>query len=1138
MKVELPLIVCHHGMRLVEAWVPELGITGAGASLAALRDDLALQVMVSFEEVPVPVLRRYQLAPHMRLRHVDVEVKATDRERGRKLDLEGRIAVLLEKWPADDFWVATPTRLPRARFAVKDPETLAAALPRRLVEYAFEHDLDTLEPYHARHRERLDVLEVDADAPTILPRTPRPPPRAARRKKPPGAGARSKPAAPAAETPAEREERRRRARLHATALRAATQNLSHGAGDDTLERAFGREALVQQIVDELFGREGVALVLVGPSGVGKTAIVHEVVRRLEEKHAAAGVRRDVWRIDGGRFIAGMSYVGQWEARARALCRELAETADILHGDDLASLVFAGRTRAASTNLAQYLESHLQRGELSMIAESTAERFEKVREEAPGFAALFRVFHVPPLAAAATLPVLLGVLRDLESDASAGAPPRLSPAALEALLGGAERFRPHEAFPGKAVRLLRRVLTGAGTPDGELRRFDLADVHATLRGETGLPDFILGAEPPRPRQQVRRELAGLVAGQPEAVDAITDAVLAMQAGLGDPDKPLATYLFVGPTGVGKTETAKALARYLFGSPARMLRFDMSEFVSTASLARLVGEPGEPDGELTMALRSQPMRVILFDEIEKAHPRVFDALLQLLGEGRLTDAAGRTADARQAVVLMTSNLGVREAAARPGFVQPGEAARQHYLSAVRAFFRPEFFNRIDRVVPFGPLDRGALRIVVEHALEELLSRRGIRRGHVLVDVEPELLDLLVEQAFDPRYGARPLKRALERRLTVPLAHHLVTRRGDDLALVELYRHGDDLALSVRLLADAARVTATEGPEVWGRQRLAEEVQAMRARLETLREAPAARRLGEEQRAALAAGATPPVGTDLLDALGFLGTRLAELDDEELSGVGFEEQIDETGMKDGRVSWSHRAGYQGLRPRAAISELPVTLNQEALLRRLRPVVANLRDELDVLAQRLAAAAVPGDDEVTLLYECVGPPVREVIIAALACSPRNLVRVQEWVEYPDDEGQLVWAELGKSTSRVKLNIRRAATVCVGPGLAELLAPLHGWALLESQHEGAPVTVPLRIELLRGLGPDAVAARDLRVAGEREARRRSDASSVPPEPGVVVLRQPARGATPVHVATGHDASADVAIAAAHLRARAAQGRA
>jgi ATP-dependent Clp protease ATP-binding subunit ClpC len=203
---------------------------------------------------------------------------------------------------------------------------------------------------------------------------------------------------------------------------------------------------------------------------------------------------------------------------------------------------------------------------------------------------------------------------------------------------------------------------------------------------------------------------------------------------------------------------------------------------------------------------------------------------------------------------------------------------------------------------------------------------------------------------------------------------------------------------------------------------------------------------------------------------------------------------------------------------------------LRRLRPLVGNLRDEIDVLAHRLAAAAARPDDELTLLFECVGAPVREAIVAALSCSPRRLFRVQGWLECPDEGGRLVWTELGHGNAR--LNIRRAALSCVGPGLAELLAPLAGWALLETVRDGASLSVPVRLSLLQGVGPEAVAEYDRRVAGEREARRRAGASGMPPEPGVVVLRQEGRAGRLVHVATGREASQDVEIAAAHLRAR------
>jgi ATP-dependent Clp protease ATP-binding subunit ClpC len=1100
-KLELPFCVCHHSARLVEAWLPHHAFRGMGPSLAELRDDLALQVMIALESAVAGEWRRYQLAPHLRMRVVDIETKAVDLlrasrspqargsdsprsarladgERDIKRELRGRISVLLEKWPADDFWVATPTRISELRFALRDPELLPEALPRRLIEWSLRKNIESLEPWHTRYRERLEVLEVDANPGSILPGrnifTARRLGKEAER----------------AETPAEKEERRRRARLEAKTLREAARNLSYGVEDETLERCFGRERLVEELTDDLLGREGVALVLVGPSGVGKSAIVHELVRRLAARHNAAGARRDVWRIDGSRFIAGQSFVGQWEARAGNLARELVATGDILFADDLASLVFAGRTRVESTNLAQYLEPQLRRGELSILGECTPERWECVREEAPGFAALFRVVHVAALSAKETLPVLLGALRDLESPAAGELPPRLSPAALETLLDSATRFRPHEVLPGRAVRLLRRVLAGPGQVDGEVRRFGVDEVWAALRAETGLPDFVLGAAPPRSRDDLRRQLSALVAGQPDAIEALVDAVLVMQAGLGDPDKPLSTYLLVGPTGVGKTESAKALAKVLFGGAERLLRFDMSEFVSSASLQRFVGSPGAPDGELTSALRAQPLRVILLDEIEKAHPRVFDALLQLLGEGRLTDAAGRTADARQAVILMTSNLGVREAAARPGFVQSGDP--QHYLSAVRAFFRPEFFNRLDRVVPYRPLDRAALRVVVQHALEDLLSRRGIQRGHVLVDVEPDLLELLVEQAFDPRYGARPLKRLIERHLTVPLAQHLVTRRGDDLALVEMYRKGDQLGLSVRLLADAAPLADDDDPARWSRQRLAAEITSLRERFD--------------------AGFRASV--DLAENWHDLKAAFSGLDDDALESVVWEEDVGELDGNPVDRSWTHHAGHMGLRQKRAYKARPMTLTDEAQLRRVRPLVAQLRDGVALLQAREGAPLENGG----LVIECVGTPSPGAMGWVLTALPKNLSPAELWVEEEKDFRQV--KELPGS-------YRRVAMAWSTPALASLLKPLVGWALIERLRDGILTRTLVRVRYVDGVFPDALAAHDARATAERAARR---CDETPQEPGVLVLR--GQGSELVHVATGRDAHEHAAILAAGLRAK------
>ncbi|RKH13979.1 ATP-dependent Clp protease ATP-binding subunit [Corallococcus sp. CA053C] len=1070
MDLKLPLVVSPLGGRLVQAWVPAFWprLSGVGPSLSTLRDELALAVMERFEKEPAANVAAYQLPPHLALRQVKVDTEAKDREKNKRIVLQGRMAVLLEKWPRDEFWVVTPTRLPQARFALADPEALAPALARRLSAWCLEHDLDNLDEAWATGHERLELLEVDAYAPTILPRTPPRHPTPVRRRK---AAAEKKKEEPAPETPEQREARRNRRRLSLVELRAVARNLSHGARDGALERCFGREPLVREVVDALEGREGGAVVLVGPSGSGKTALVHEAVTRLTARQDAAGTRRDVWRVDGNQFIAGMMYVGQWEARARGVVKELVEVGDLLYVDDLASLVYAGRTHNERTNVAQYLEPHLARGELTVLAESTPERFERVREEAPTFASLFRVVHVPALDARATLPALLGTLRELEAATYAGAV-RLSPLALETLLDLQQRFVAHEAFPGKAVRLLRRVVSRPGTAEGGVRRFTQEDVTSAMREQTGLPDFVLGSAPPKTRDVLERELAAQVAGQPEAVSAVVDAILTLQRSLQPPDKPLATYLFVGPTGVGKTETAKALARTLFGSEGRLVRFDMSEFVSAASITRLLGMPGAPDGELTTALRTQPFCVVLFDEVEKAHPRIFDALLQFLGEGRLTDGAGRTVDARQAVVVLTSNLGVREAAARTGFHRTADSAEAHYLSSVRAFFRPEFFNRLDRVVPFRPLTPAALRVVVEHALESLLSRRGIRRGNVLVEVEPALLDLLVEQAYDPRYGARPLKRALERRLTVPLAHHLVRRGAEDLARVELFRRGDDMGLSVELMAREPAWTPEADPAGWTLADVSRVLEETAARLD-----------------ALVAPEPGPEEAELVERLERLRAEAVDIRENELAERDFVETEEAVPKELERAyGWSRNPGRGGLRARPTYSSLPLPVSREERLRRCRPRVVNLRDETEWLAHQLACRE-RGPDVRAVLIEGLGDAPVSALEAVMRALPQDLGRAAVHEERVEPDGRIAWAAPG-SQRPAGVRVRRIAVSLTAFGLAEVLAPLEGYALVELLRGDLVRPAPVRVELLdgdAGLMDDVsktVAARDAVRTAEREARR------------------------------------------------------
>ncbi|QDE91579.1 citrate:sodium symporter [Myxococcus xanthus] len=1073
MDLKLPLVVAPLSGRLVEAWVPAFfpALHKAGPSLSMLRDELALAVMERFERESPSQVAQYQLPPHFALKHVTVDAEGRDREKNRRVVLQGTMSVLLEKWPRDTFWVVTPTRLPAARFALNQPADLPQALARRLVAWCLEHNLDSLDAHWAQGREQLELLEVDAYAPSVLPRTPPRPALPARRRR--AKNPEKEDTAP--ETPEQREQRRNRRRLTLVELRAVARNLSHGARDGTLERCFGREALVRELVEALEGREGSALVLVGPPGAGKTALIHEAVSRLTARQDAAGVRRDVWRVDGNQFIAGMMYVGQWEARARGVVKELMEVGDLLYVDDLASLVYAGRTRNERTNVAQFLEPHMARGELTVLAESTPERFERVREEAPTLASLFRVIHVPALDARATLPALLGTVRELEAEGTDSAV-RLSPLALETLLSLQERFVSHEAFPGKAVRLLRRVMARQGVSTSGTRRFSSGDVIDAMREQTGLPDFILGSAQPKKREALTWEMQRQVAGQPEAVEAVVDAILTLQSALQPSDKPLATYLFVGPTGVGKTETAKALARTLFGGEQRLIRFDMSEFVTSSSITRLLGRPGAPDGELTTALRTQPFCVVLFDEVEKAHPRVFDALLQFLGEGRLTDGAGRTVDARQSVVVLTSNLGVREAATHTGFHRAADSSEAHYLSAVRAWFRPEFFNRLDRVVPFRPLTPSALRVVVDLALEALLSRHGIRQGNVLVEVEPRLLDLLVEEAYDPRYGARPLKRALEKRLTLPLAHHLVRRSADDLARVELLRDGNDMRVSVEVLVNAPAWAPERPASAWSLAEVSRLLEETGSRLEAL--------MTEE---------VPEAG-ELAERLHRLALEATDIRDYELVPRDFQDaQSPESTVKQMLTSHSSRVGHLGLRQRPLHEERPLHVSNEEQLRRAQPRVLALRDETAWVEHQLTHLA-RGADVVTVLVEGLGDATPSAVWTVAHSLPSALGESAMYLEAVHADGRTEWFQSGDERSE-DLTLRRVAVRMSAIGLREVLAPLRGYALVDLVHGDGPRQVLVRLEhLSEDVGsledvPRVMAAWDEAVVREREARRSGAAS-------------------------------------------------
>ncbi|MEK7255088.1 MAG: AAA family ATPase, partial [Bacteroidota bacterium] len=351
-------------------------------------------------------------------------------------------------------------------------------------------------------------------------------------------------------------------------------------------------------------------------------------------------------------------------------------------------------------------------------------------------------------------------------------------------------------------------------------------------ESGMPPLMVDPDVPMDTEAIRSLFNENVFGQERAVNAVVDLLAAVKAALTRTGKPIASFLFAGPTGVGKTELAKVLATFMFGSRERLLRFDMSEFSDPYSVMRLIGGSYYSSGLLTSAVRREPFCVLLFDEIEKADPAFFDLLLQILGEGRLTDSQGKLVNFCSAIIVMTTNMGAASLQ-RPRIGWKTKAQKddvaEHFQRAVEQSFRPELFNRIDSVVAFAPLDQDTVRFVVEREIELFLKREGIQFRHLDLQIEPAVLDFLAEKGYDPKYGARYLQRTLRENLIIPLAQELNRHDYDERLTVKISRQGELIQLDLN--ADPLGFELML--EQWDKLTLADQASEQRRRVAGLRE-----------------------------------------------------------------------------------------------------------------------------------------------------------------------------------------------------------------------------------------------------------------------------------------------------------------
>jgi len=564
---------------------------------------------------------------------------------------------------------------------------------------------------------------------------------------------------------------------------------------DELRRAYLRDQEVGELEALLSAADQRPVLLVGPPRVGKTAIIHECVYRMAEKrHTPWAANKNVWLLSPQRLISGMSHVGQWENRLLAIIAEVKKRKHVLYFDDLPGLTHAGITSQSRLSVAQVLGPYLERREFQVLAEITPQSLRVLREQNRTFADQFHLLPVKEPSERQNLGILIQVMRYWEGKREC----EFHIDALPAVLDLQRRYARHLAFPGKAADSLEQLSQSAG--ESHSRVAGRGDAIEQFESKSGLSFSFVDDRTTLARQDVVAALGQEVIGQAEALNAMADAVCIARARLNDPNRPLGTFLFLGPTGVGKTQCAKSLAKYLFSSTDRLVRFDMNEYATSSDVRRLTGAMGDPKGLLTSTIMQEPFCVLLLDEIEKAHPDAFDLLLQVLGEGRLTNALGQTADFTNTMIIMTSNLGTREATSRLGFGVGDVPRDDTFVQAAREHFRPEFFNRIDRIIPFRELKRADIQQIAQGLIKDVLEREGLHRRRCMLRVEAQAMELIVDAGYHPHLGARALKRAIERQLVQPVAARLAVMQPQTPVIIRIYQEGAAVASDTDELVNA--------------------------------------------------------------------------------------------------------------------------------------------------------------------------------------------------------------------------------------------------------------------------------------------------------------------------------------------------
>ncbi|HVP40119.1 MAG TPA: ATP-dependent Clp protease ATP-binding subunit [Candidatus Saccharimonadales bacterium] len=653
-------------------------------------------------------------------------------------------------------------------------------------------------------------------------------------------------------------------KVETPALNQFGRDLTQLAREGKLDPVIGRETEIERVVQVLCRRKKNNPVLIGEPGVGKTAIAEGLAQRIVEAKVPELLKdRRIVTLDLAAVVAGTKYRGQFEERLKAVMNEIRESRDtIIFIDELHTIVGAGGAEGA-IDASNMLKPALARGELQCIGATTLDEYRKYIEKDGALERRFQPIMVDP----PSLEQAILIIRGLRDKYEAHHGVKISDAAVEAAVRLSDRYMSDRFLPDKAIDVIdeagsRTRLSSAHAP-AEIRDLEkkidevvkekeaaigaqeyekaakFRDRERELRSQlkelkrnwteskmdrdavvdeeviakivssiTGIPIVKLEQSESQRLLHMEEVMGRRIVGQPEAVSAVSKAVRRNRGGLRDPRRPIGSFVFLGPTGVGKTELARVLAEFLFDDPEALIRIDMSEFMEKFNVSRLVGAPPgyvgyEEGGQLTEKVRRKPYSVVLLDEIEKAHPDVFNLLLQVLDDGQLTDSMRRKVNFKNTVLIMTSNLGSRMLRGRSslGFQKSDQEAtyesmKRTVLDEVKRVFNPEFLNRIDDIIVFRALGMPEMEKIVQILVDQLRAR--LLQQKIALEVAPEAVQLLIQRGFDPQLGARPLRRAIQRLLEDPLAEQVLAGAIKEGSRVRAVAQGEEITFEHETVA----------------------------------------------------------------------------------------------------------------------------------------------------------------------------------------------------------------------------------------------------------------------------------------------------------------------------------------------------